>query len=62
MSKKLIEEDGKAHQGYAFMHIPLPEYLDMHNTKNIYGWRGEDVCCSSVNTGLYSAFKLVGNI
>jgi hypothetical protein len=44
------------------MHIPLPEYLDMYNTKIIYGQRYEVVCCSSVNTGLYSAFKEMNNV
>lgn len=30
-SAELIEEDGKVLPGYAFFHIPLPEYADMYN-------------------------------
>ena len=62
-SKQLIEADGgKVLPGYGFFHIPLPEYLDMTNAMLHYGEKREDVCCSSVNTGLYSAFKEMDNI
>ena len=61
-SKKLEEEDGKKLPGFAFFHIPLPEYLRMWDAEPIYGVRNEEVCCSSVNTGVYSAFREEGNI
>lgn len=34
----------------------------MTNAMNLYGGKHEDVCCFSVNTGLYSAFKEMGNM
>src|SRR4051812_8442475 len=50
------------------MHIPLPEvrplscltcqYLDLWNTKATIGkLKDKGVCCSSVNTGLFTALK-----
>lgn len=48
--------------GLAFMHIPLPEYLDMYNIKDTYGTNNELLCCSSINTGLYNAMKNLGTI
>jgi hypothetical protein len=39
------------------MHIPIPEYMNLWNAKKINGLKYEEVCCFSVNTGLYSAFK-----
>ena len=37
-SKQLIEIDGgKVLPGYGFMHIPIPEYLDMSNAMMHYG-------------------------
>lgn len=47
--------DGKP--GFAFMHIPLPEYMHMASKFPISGRWDEDVCCSSLNTGLFSVFK-----
>lgn len=61
-SRKFIEEDGKALQGYAFMHIPLPEYIDLFNTKEVFGYNVENICCQAVNTGLYAAFKEMNNM
>ena len=34
----------------------------MWNLNTIYGWRNEEVCCQSVDTGLYASFKILGNI
>jgi hypothetical protein len=38
--------------------------LDLWNSKEVYGTLGEPegVCCSSVNTGLYSAMKEMNDI
>ena len=47
--------DGKP--GFAFMHIPLPEYMYMASRFPIAGKWDEEVCCSSLNTGLFSVFK-----
>lgn len=50
--------------GIAFFHIPLYEHLDLYNTLPVYGTRDESdgICCSSVNTGLYSAMQETGDI
>lgn len=59
---ELIKEDGKKLPGFAFFHIPLPEYNEMWNLNTVYGWRNEQICCQAVDTGLYAAFKIIGNI
>lgn len=61
-SKKLIEEDGKILPGFAFFHIPLPEYQDMWNLNTVYGQKNEGISCQAVDTGLYAAFKEIKNI
>lgn len=37
------------------MHIPLPEYTNLYNNDLFYGKYGEEVCCWSLNTGLFAA-------
>lgn len=62
-SAELIAEDGgKIIAGYAFFHIPIPEFLDMWNLNDVYGNRHDTVSCQSVDTGLYSVMKDIGNI
>ena len=39
------------------MHIPMYEYVELANDFSYHGHRGEDVCCWSVNTGLFSALR-----
>lgn len=47
----------------AFFHIPLYEHLDLWNVAGVDGDLGDEgVCCSSVNTGLYSAMREMGDI
>ncbi|PRP75339.1 hypothetical protein PROFUN_05650 [Planoprotostelium fungivorum] len=49
--------------GLAFFHIPFPEYISLWNSQTVLGsLEDEGVCCSSVNTGLYSAFKERGDV
>jgi len=56
--------NNKVIPGSSFFHIPLFEHLDLWNTKPMRGNLGEEggVCCSSVNTGLYGAFREMGDI
>eukprot|EP00931_Biecheleriopsis_adriatica_P079016 TRINITY_DN52432_c0_g1_i1.p1 TRINITY_DN52432_c0_g1~~TRINITY_DN52432_c0_g1_i1.p1 ORF type:complete len:478 (-),score=52.00 TRINITY_DN52432_c0_g1_i1:81-1514(-) len=63
-SRHLKEQDGRVVPGIMFHHIPLPELLDAWNTDTveINGTAGEEVCCFSANTGLFSAIKEAGNI
>ena len=37
------------------MHIPLVEYLTLYSEYEFFGDKGEEICCPSVNTGLFSA-------
>lgn len=39
----------------AFMHIPVPEYRDVWNTRVCFGHRYEKVGCAPVNSGLFAA-------
>lgn len=63
-SKQLADKDGKVLPGVMFHHIPLVEVNAAWNdaTVEVNGTKGEDVCCFSVNTGLFEAIKEVGNI
>lgn len=38
-----------------FMHIPIPEYRDVWNTRVCFGHRYEKVGCAPVNSGLFAA-------
>lgn len=52
----------------AFFHIPLDEYLLVEDASEseapgmCMGRREEDICCSSVNTGVFQAFLDVGDV
>jgi predicted phosphodiesterase len=61
-SYKLKREDGKIIPGVAFLHIPIPEFLDLWNFHTTYGRKSDDICCSSVNTGFFGAMKYMNNI
>mmetsp|Transcript_126548 Transcript_126548/g.252952 ORF Transcript_126548/g.252952 Transcript_126548/m.252952 type:complete len:426 (+) Transcript_126548:29-1306(+) len=63
-SRQLAERDGRLVPGVMFHHIPLDEVNVAWNNLSIEvnGTRGEDICCGSVNTGLFAAIKEVGNI
>lgn len=37
------------------MHIPMIEYVNLYNDFNFFGTKGEEICCWSVNTGLFGA-------
>lgn len=48
----------------AFFHIPLPEYRRLWDLKGfkVVGTRGEDVACSELNTGMFEAMRMTGNV
>lgn len=54
---KINESDSTKGKGFLFIHIPISEYLNLFNDYAFYGEKGEDVCCGSVNTGLFAALK-----
>jgi hypothetical protein len=45
----------------AFVHIPIVEYMNVAHLP-FKGNNTEDICCSSVNTGIYAAFKEMGDV
>ena len=56
-NKDIPESDASKGKGFLFVHIPLGEYMNLYNNMNFYGKYGEDICCWSVNTGLFGALK-----
>ena len=46
----------------AFLHIPLPEYVEVWQTGSCLGEKHEAVCCPNINTGLFAAMHLAGNV
>jgi hypothetical protein len=52
-----LNSDQQIRPSIGFIHIPLPEMLQMFNNGPTYGTQGEwdGVCCSAMNTGLFSA-------
>lgn len=62
-AKELRKRDGRVVPGIAFLHIPLAEVLEVWDRgEDVNGTKGEAVCCSSVNTGLFAAMAEAGNI
>jgi hypothetical protein len=45
-----------------FIHIPLPEYVEVWQTGRCLGEKNEAVCCPKINTGLFAAMHLAGNV
>jgi hypothetical protein len=45
------------------MHIPIPEFMLLWNYHTTYGTlQDEGICCSSVNTGLFSVLREMNEI
>ncbi|KYR02318.1 hypothetical protein DLAC_11463 [Tieghemostelium lacteum] len=62
-SEALQAKYGRVVPAIAFMHIPIPEYMDMWNFYPVNGSLFDTgVCCFSVNTGLFAAFKEMGDV
>ena len=51
--------NGKAVANMAFMHVPVPEYLQFEDDFDM-GIRGEGTCTAKVNDGFFDAFKANG--
>eukprot|EP00349_Pseudokeronopsis_sp_Brazil_P000071 CAMPEP_0202956268 /NCGR_PEP_ID=MMETSP1396-20130829/775_1 /ASSEMBLY_ACC=CAM_ASM_000872 /TAXON_ID= /ORGANISM="Pseudokeronopsis sp., Strain Brazil" /LENGTH=280 /DNA_ID=CAMNT_0049673199 /DNA_START=284 /DNA_END=1126 /DNA_ORIENTATION=+ len=54
-ARLIPEDDPRKGKGFLFVHIPFAEYMNLYNNAKFFGTRGEDICCWSVNTGLFSA-------
>ncbi len=46
----------------AFFHIPLPEYRDIIYNKNTFGVQEELICAPNINTGMYAAILVSGDV
>jgi predicted MPP superfamily phosphohydrolase len=61
-SERIAHELGRTPKGLAFFHIPIPEYLEMHNNGFSYNTRNEDINCPKKNNYLFARFMKQGNI
>lgn len=62
--KNSIREFEKRHDSFSslvFIHIPLPEYKEVWETRTCYGEKREDVCCSGTNSGFFNAMLEAGH-
>jgi len=63
ISRNQTQSYGRIVPALAFQHIPVPEFMFLWNHFNTTGLLQDDgVCCFSVNTGLYSAMREMGDI
>ena len=61
-SAKFKQHYGTRAHHLAFFHIPIPEYMNLYNNGEVYGHKGELVCCPLHNTGFFEAVKKNGDI
>jgi len=62
-SQAIKQKFGRIIPALAFFHIPVPEFMYMWNNDTTYGNLSDTgVCCFSVNTGLFAAFKQMGDV
>ncbi|KRE50147.1 metallophosphoesterase family protein [Paenibacillus sp. Soil724D2] len=62
-SRKIQSSIGaQAYPSLAFFHIPLPEYKQVWENGTCYGNKFENVCCSPVNSGLFTAMVEMGDV
>ena len=61
-SAKFKQQYGTRAHHLAFFHIPIPEYMNLYNNGEVYGHKGEPVCCPLHNTGFFEAVKKNGDI
>ncbi len=61
-SENLNKSYDKTINGLAFFHIPIPEYMNIWNSKKAFGTRGEQVDCPSLKTDFFQQAKELNNI
>ncbi|WP_336790003.1 metallophosphoesterase family protein [Paenibacillus sp. MMO-177] len=61
-SRQFAEKNNGVLPGLAFLHIPIPEFNDVWESGNAEGTKGEQVCCSKVNSGLFAALLERGDV
>jgi hypothetical protein len=53
---------GQVQPVLVFLHIPLPEFNELCQQGTCLGEKNEAVCCPRINTGLFAALHLAGNV
>ena len=61
-SQKIKDEYGTNIHHLAFLHIPLPEYAELWNSREFYGDGDEMIGCPNINTGFFESLKKNGDI
>jgi predicted MPP superfamily phosphohydrolase len=62
-SRKNALKNGKKLPALAFFHIPLPEYREaFEGDANRVGQRNEDECSPAINSGMFAAMLLEGDV
>ncbi len=61
-SKKIKAKHGKDVHHLAFIHIPIPEYMEIFNGNEYSGEMNEGIGCPFVNTGFFDHVKKNGDI
>lgn len=56
------QNDGEPIPSLAFFHIPLQEYQMVWDMETCYGQKGEQVCCSRINSGMFAAMLEMGDV
>jgi 3',5'-cyclic AMP phosphodiesterase CpdA len=56
-----LEGESEDFSSLVFMHIPLPEYNEVWDTQICYGEKREEICCSNVNSGFFTAMLNAGH-
>ncbi|QHQ63504.1 metallophosphoesterase [Anaerocolumna sedimenticola] len=62
--KNMVQDIEKKEDNFSaliFMHIALPEYNEVWDTKTCYGEKREEVCCPKINSGFFTAMQETGH-
>jgi len=60
--KALEKKHGRRLPSIGFYHIPLDEMMNLYDNFETRGNKTEQICCSSVNTGLFGALVEAGSM
>jgi 3',5'-cyclic AMP phosphodiesterase CpdA len=61
-SARLAKLCGVPLPALAFFHIPLPEYVQLWQTRTCYGYKNAEVRCPALNVGLFAAMVKRGDV
>jgi len=61
-SLNMKKQHGENINHIAFIHIPIPEYVNVYDDSNFYGVKHDGIGCPHVNTGFFDRVKTNGDI